>query len=396
VYVINGGLGRIGLEVADYLARTVRARIALVGRNVLPEQDHWARWLATHDESDPTSRKIRRVQAIEAAGGAVLVCRADVADERQMAAAIASTEACFGPVCGVMHAAGDGKGLAPIRSLRRRDCEQPFRARLEGLRVLEKVLQGRKLDFCLVHSSLASAMGVMEFVSYAASHIFMDAFAYRANLRNGTPWKTVNWDIWDRRHTGGASESEFYMNPREATEVLGRLLSVPEASRFLVSTGALQARIDQWVRREERAVEAVVEGASAPGAHPRPVLSTEYQPPRNDVERLLADIWAEMLGIDRVGILDNFFELGGDSVLNLQISARANRAGLRVTPKQVFEHQTIAALAAMAVPSASAAAGRSGPETDIEAPPGSGLTQVSESDLAEIRRQLGTQVQAAK
>jgi hypothetical protein len=126
------------------------------------------------------------------------------------------------------------------------------------------------------------------------------------------------------------------------------------------------------------------------------VLSTEYQAPRSDVERQLADIWAEMLGIDRVGILDNFFELGGDSVLNLQISARANRAGLRVTPKQVFEHQTIAALAATAGPSTSAAAGRSGAETDIEAPPGSGPTQVSESDLAEIRRQLGTQVEAAK
>jgi non-ribosomal peptide synthase protein (TIGR01720 family) len=55
-----------------------------------------------------------------------------------------------------------------------------------------------------------------------------------------------------------------------------------------------------------------------------------------------------MLGIDRVGIHDNFFELGGDSVVNIQIAARANQAGVRVTPRQVFEHQTIAELAALA------------------------------------------------
>jgi amino acid adenylation domain-containing protein/non-ribosomal peptide synthase protein (TIGR01720 family) len=67
--------------------------------------------------------------------------------------------------------------------------------------------------------------------------------------------------------------------------------------------------------------------------------------PRTETERRLAALWAEVLGVPSVGIHDNFFELGGDSILSIQIIARAGEAGLRITPKQMFLHQTIAELA---------------------------------------------------
>jgi len=66
------------------------------------------------------------------------------------------------------------------------------------------------------------------------------------------------------------------------------------------------------------------------------------------VEELLAGIWAGVLGVERVGIHDNFFELGGDSILSIQSIARANQAGLQLSPKDLFEHQTVAQLAAVA------------------------------------------------
>ncbi|MEP7339013.1 MAG: amino acid adenylation domain-containing protein, partial [Acidobacteriota bacterium] len=69
--------------------------------------------------------------------------------------------------------------------------------------------------------------------------------------------------------------------------------------------------------------------------------------PRTAVEWQLAEIWSQVLGVARVGIHDNFFELGGDSILSIQIIARANKAGLRLVPKQIFQHQTIAELAAV-------------------------------------------------
>ncbi|HYO56996.1 non-ribosomal peptide synthetase, partial [Archangium sp.] len=76
---------------------------------------------------------------------------------------------------------------------------------------------------------------------------------------------------------------------------------------------------------------------------------TAFVEPRTPVERQLADIWARVLRLERVGIHDNFFALGGDSIVSLQIIARAHRVGLRLTPKQIFQHQTIAELAPMAM-----------------------------------------------
>jgi amino acid adenylation domain-containing protein len=67
--------------------------------------------------------------------------------------------------------------------------------------------------------------------------------------------------------------------------------------------------------------------------------------PRTEVERILAAIWQEILGAEQVGINDNFFDLGGDSVMAIQIIAKANQTGLQLTPAQIFEHQTVAELA---------------------------------------------------
>ncbi|HEX4721334.1 MAG TPA: amino acid adenylation domain-containing protein, partial [Pseudonocardiaceae bacterium] len=75
-----------------------------------------------------------------------------------------------------------------------------------------------------------------------------------------------------------------------------------------------------------------------------------YAPPRTDAERVIAGIWAAALGLARVGIEDNFFELGGDSILGIQVVAQAARAGLRLTSKDIFLHQTVATLAAAATP----------------------------------------------
>ncbi|HZW29206.1 MAG TPA: amino acid adenylation domain-containing protein, partial [Isosphaeraceae bacterium] len=78
----------------------------------------------------------------------------------------------------------------------------------------------------------------------------------------------------------------------------------------------------------------------------RPELGQAYVAPRTPVEEVLAGIWAGVLGVDRVGAHDNFFELGGDSLLSLQVITRAGRSGLGLTPRLLFQHPTIAALAA--------------------------------------------------
>ena len=70
-----------------------------------------------------------------------------------------------------------------------------------------------------------------------------------------------------------------------------------------------------------------------------------FTAPRTPVEARLTELWAQVLGIPRVGIHDNFFELGGDSILSIQLTARAGKLGLRIRPRDLFQHQTVAELA---------------------------------------------------
>jgi amino acid adenylation domain-containing protein/non-ribosomal peptide synthase protein (TIGR01720 family)/FkbM family methyltransferase len=73
-----------------------------------------------------------------------------------------------------------------------------------------------------------------------------------------------------------------------------------------------------------------------------------YSPPRTSMEKRLAEIWMRTLGLEQVSIHDNFFALGGDSILGIQLIARANQAGFRLTIKELFQHKTIAALSEIA------------------------------------------------
>ncbi|RLU10842.1 non-ribosomal peptide synthetase [Pseudomonas prosekii] len=77
-------------------------------------------------------------------------------------------------------------------------------------------------------------------------------------------------------------------------------------------------------------------------------LQQAYVAPQSALEQQLATIWQDVLKLDQVGLSDNFFELGGDSIISIQVVSRARQAGIRFTPKDLFQHQTIQALASVA------------------------------------------------
>src|SRR6185436_19508601 len=89
----------------------------------------------------------------------------------------------------------------------------------------------------------------------------------------------------------------------------------------------------------------------------RPEVGTGYLPPRTPVEQILADIWGEVLGLERVGIDDNFFDLGGDSILTIRVQAKAREKGLELTIQQIFRHQTIRRLGEAAAPASASSPG---------------------------------------
>jgi acyl transferase domain-containing protein len=349
VYLITGGLGRIGRTLARYLAETAQAKLALVSRTGLPPREGWAQQLARNDPTDRAGDQIRFVQALEAQGTEVLVIAADVADRDQMQAAVAQTYRRFGALHGVLHAAGivGNDAVATLQAMTRDVCETQFRPKVQGTLVLAEVLREHKLDFCMLFSSLSAVLGGLGYTVYAAANRFMDAFAQRHNQTQPTPWLSVNWDSWqfsDRVLASGfgASMVRLSMSPEEGVQVFRHVLSLGRRSPVVVSTGDLQARLDLWVTRH-----GMPEDAKPPvSLHARPRMQTAYVAPCNETEEKLAAIWQQLLGIADVGVHDNFFELGGHSLLLAQIHTRVQKTfGRNIPITQLFQYPTIHGLA---------------------------------------------------
>ncbi|MCC5666140.1 SDR family NAD(P)-dependent oxidoreductase [Nostoc sp. CHAB 5784] len=348
VYLIIGGLGDIGLVLAEYLAQTAHAKLILTGRSSFPLKQEWSQWLATHDENDDITCKIQKMQALEALGAEIIICRADVANLEQMQAVMTEASNRFGQIHGVIHAAGI-KLFSTVQQISKTECESQLSSTGYGLFVLENILQGKELDFCVVISSLASILGVMGMAAYPAAHLFTDAFVHKQNQTSLFPWQSINYGDWITQESSESvtlsKGADSMMTRQEGLEVFKRALSVRKFTQVVTSTVDLQVSIKRWIKLEFSPGHQLTQKASSASLYLRPNLDNDYVAPRNEIEQSIANIWQELLGIERLGIEDNFFELGGDSVIGIQVSGRAAKAGFRLTPQQLFEHQTIAALA---------------------------------------------------
>lgn len=140
--------------------------------------------------------------------------------------------------------------------------------------------------------------------------------------------------------------------PHEGVEALRRVLARDRRFAQLATTAKdLHFLFEQINSMTRASLAGRADGGQAKRAsHARPSLATAFIAPRNPVEEKLAEIWKGSLGIEQIGVQDNFFDLGGDSVMGIQLVARANDAGLELSPEQLFEHQTIAELAALLAP----------------------------------------------
>src|SRR5262249_27412251 len=244
----------------------------------------------------------------------LLVISADAGDKTQMSRAIESIRERFGPLNGVIHGAGSPRtnGVCPIQEITREQCEGQFQAKVHGTLVLEKVLLGENLDFCLMLSSLSSILGGLGYAAYSAANIFMDAFVNEQNRAHSTPWLSVNWDGWqledDDTHARSAL-GDLAITADEGADAFERIISSRPSTQLIVSTGNLDSRISQWINRRSTGRDRA--GNAAPAAlHSRPELGNSYVAPTNEIEEKVVAIWQELLGIERIGINDDFFDLG--------------------------------------------------------------------------------------
>jgi len=150
----------------------------------------------------------------------------------------------------------------------------------------------------------------------------------------------------------GASRREISAEgilPEEGAEIFGRIMSINQTPRIVISSRDLNSAIREADGfTHSRMLDALERLSSPEFLHPRPGLRTPYVAPRNQTEVIIAEMWQQVLGISEVGIHDDFFELGGDSLLTIQIISRV-RKNFNVEPKvrDIFDASTVARFAGL-------------------------------------------------
>jgi phthiocerol/phenolphthiocerol synthesis type-I polyketide synthase E len=337
VYLITGGTGGIGIELAEYLCKERAGKVGLVSRSGLERV------------GEDGARRIDDL------GDRVMVLRADVGDEEEMRRAVAQVEQQFGRINGLIHAAGlaGEQAVKLIPDVTAADCEMHFRAKVYGLYVLSRILRNRDLDFCLLFSSNASILGGLGSSCYTAANIFMDTFASQLGGTTGIRWISANWDGWLPNKSNRLSASfqtsldQYAMTQGQSLEALEYILSPKIEGQVIVSTGDLAKRLAVWAGPGVGKSASVNGGTgSAPNLHARPSLTTAYVAAGDELEQVIVKVWQEVLGIDRLGIHDNFFDLGGNSLIGLKVISRLkNELDLDIPVMALFQGPTVSALA---------------------------------------------------
>ncbi|MEO8338093.1 MAG: SDR family NAD(P)-dependent oxidoreductase [Nitrospirota bacterium] len=325
VYLITGGVGGVGLCLAEYLIRTVRARVILTSRTL------------------PTPKQREHVACLERSGGRILTLQADVADLAHMQGVIA--EACrqFGRIHGVFHAAGvAGGGLLELKTAEA--VWEEFRPKVSGALVLEEAFRDVQPEFVMFCSSLTAVVGGVGQGAYCAANAFLDATAH-ARTKQGTRVISVNFDRW--RQVGMAVQAEAWlktlrvadaelvgMTPQEGQETVHRILRGPNLPQIAVSIRDLPTVAASVAR-----ISMTQSQAAQPAA---PSVIAEAG---ESLEREMGDLWRQILGAERVGLEDDFFRLGGESLSALQLLNRVQELyDLELSLRDFFDTPTVLGL----------------------------------------------------
>ena len=244
VYLITGGLGGIGLELAEYLASTVQARLGLLSRSPLPPRDQWP----TVVQQEPTSRTgklIQKLLSLEARGAQVRVFSGDVASEETVKRTVDAMTSEFGSISGVFHAAGtidDG----PIALKTPELIAAVFSPKLDGGRVLDRVFPVGSVDFFAVFSSTSVELGPPGQVDYVGANAFLDALA--ASRSDGLVMK---WGIWSDIGLAAKSYGNASRDSKPRAPITHPLLgSLTERTESKLIFDAVYSPADMWVLSE--------------------------------------------------------------------------------------------------------------------------------------------------
>lgn len=336
-YLITGGLGGIGLQIATYAIEQGATQLIITGIS-----DHAAK----------QEERASRIKNLEAIGAKVLFRRLDAGDLEATRQLVEEAEEQFGQINGVLHCAGIPDGTL-IQQRTQAESEKIFAAKVEGTLALNQVFSDKPLDFFFICSSMSAILTGPGQSGYCAANSFQDSFAHYLSASSNFPIVSVNWDRW--QGTGMAVELETRyqqlmgaelpggISVSTALDAVGRVLNQP-LPQVAVST----ADLADWDFAEDSEVfnQAMENIQFEATTYERSDLSTPYVEPANKTEKNIADLWQTLFGIDQIGREDNFFELGGDSLKGIILTSRIHKALDVVVPIPVlFARPTLKELA---------------------------------------------------
>ncbi|MDT5278802.1 MAG: hypothetical protein QOG95_5734, partial [Mycobacterium sp.] len=322
-YLVTGGLGSIGLEIAAYLAANGARQLVLTSRRA------------------PSEAAQRRIDAIrEQHGCETRVVAADVADAHDVAKLLATVQAELPTLAGIVHAAGE-IGTTPLHSLDDAEVDRVFAGKVWGAWNLSEAVADLKLDFFISTSSIASVWGGFGQTAYGAANAFLDGLSWRLR-EQGVPAISVNFGPW----SAGMADAEA----RKQLEQRGiRTLSPADAlaglTDLLASSdkGAVQgvvARID-WAKflplYQQTGRRPLMEelAGEVPDAAPtlapsgktqlvEQLTNAPVQQRKKLLSNYLRDAVAEVTRVDPAEIREDagFFDLGMDSLMAVELRRR--------------------------------------------------------------------------
>ncbi|WP_375772902.1 SDR family NAD(P)-dependent oxidoreductase [Archangium gephyra] len=337
-YLVTGGLGRLGLMLAEWLVARGARHLILLAR------------------SRPSDEAARRILALEQQGARVLVARADVADFAALRQALAAAEVELPAIRGVFHAAGQARQSLLVDEPWQ-DYTEVLGAKAAGAWNLHLLTRDRQLDFFVLFSSIAGILGFGGMGSYAAANTYLDALAvHRRGL--GLPALSIAWGLWDEalEQQLGERAMRVGLMPFAAADGL-QALGVLAAGQ---ATHTIVANMD-WARHLEDRIGATppwlqeLAAFSAGPASPREqegasklLASLSGLPAQAAAERIAAHVSgvvAETLGYPRHHALPRgkgFFDLGFDSLLAMDLRRRLAKDFAHPFPVTLaFDHPTI-------------------------------------------------------
>ena len=337
VYLITGGLGGIGLGLAERMADDYHARLVLLGRTPVPPRDRWDAILADPTAKAEVRRRIESLLGLEAKGVEVEIVAGNVANVEDVRRAVDRAYERFGALHGILHAAGvPGMGMMQFKTVD--DMERVLAPKVAGTLAIAEAIGDRPLDFLVLFSSVASWTGALGQADYSSANSFLDAFARSGALPQAkvfsVGWGEWTWNGWAEGLDGYEPVlREFYIHHREVFGIdfdagwraLQHILA-GDLRYVVVNTQDFATSVAGSRSYTIQDIQAGARKGRGETRHPRPDLSTPYVAPSTEAEIAIAEIWGDWLGIDQVGIMDNFFDLGGNSLIGVGVVDAVRRA----------------------------------------------------------------------